>query len=88
MVAWLAQNPAQRDEFVADPTKLPGAIEELLRWDQPNHNGRIVRKEVEIHGVTLRPGDRVMMLLAAIHACRRPRDRPLRPPGRSLACPS
>ena len=65
MVAWLAANPERRDELVADPSLLPSAIEELLRWDQMTHNGRLVTRAVEMHGVTMRPGDRVMMLNAA-----------------------
>ena len=65
MVAWLCENPAARDLLVNEPDRLPAAIEELLRWDQMTLNGRLVRQEVTLHGVTLRPGDRVMMLNAA-----------------------
>lgn len=65
MVAWLAENPDRRDLLVSDPSLLPSAIEELLRWDQMTLNGRVVRQEVTIQGVRMRPGDRVMMLNAA-----------------------
>ena len=32
-MAYLAQHPEQRDEIVADPSLIPGAVEELLRWE-------------------------------------------------------
>jgi len=71
MLTWLAEHPARRDELVRDPELLPVAIEELLRYEPMLFNGRMVVQETELHGVTMRPGDRVMMLFAA--AMRDPR---------------
>src|SRR6188472_3577666 len=33
--AFLANNPAHRQQIVDDPSTIPGAVEELLRWETP-----------------------------------------------------
>ena len=35
MVSYLAQHPDQRQRLVDDPSLIPGAVEELLRWETP-----------------------------------------------------
>jgi cytochrome P450 len=35
LFAWLAQHPAERAELVADPSLVPSAVEELLRFESP-----------------------------------------------------
>jgi cytochrome P450 len=65
MVAYLATHPAQRDRLVAEPRLIPGCVEELLRFEPMVFQGRVVTQRVEIHGTTLEPGDRVMVLFAA-----------------------
>jgi len=35
MLGWLARNPEQRAELVADPSLMPSAVEELLRFESP-----------------------------------------------------
>ena len=35
MLAYLAQHPEQRQELVDDPSLIPHAVEELLRWETP-----------------------------------------------------
>lgn len=65
-VAFLAANPAHRRRLVADPSLLPGAVEELLRWETPVTGvPRVVKQEVEIAGTTLKPGEMVTLLLGA-----------------------
>jgi cytochrome P450 len=55
--------PDQRAELVADPSLIPGAVEETLRWDNPAPlEGRWTTREVELHGTTI-PKDRRVMLL-------------------------
>jgi cytochrome P450 len=57
------------------PDLAPAAVEELLRYDGPSGaQVRIVAREHEIHGKTLRPGDRVFLMLNA--ANRDPRAYP------------
>jgi cytochrome P450 len=57
------------------PDLAPAAVEELLRYDGPSGaQVRIVREAHELHGKTLRPGERVFVMLNA--ANRDPRAYP------------
>jgi cytochrome P450 len=50
----LARNPHQRALLVADPSLLPNAIEELLRYEAPSPiQARWVTRPVELHGVAI-----------------------------------
>jgi cytochrome P450 len=67
LIGWtgkvLADHPDQRRELVEDPSLIPGAIEELLRFETPApHAARYVSQDVEIHGQTVPEGS-IMMLL-------------------------
>ena len=65
-VQYLWQHPDQRSEVVADPSKVPDAFAESLRYDQPtNLLGRFVKDDVEMRGQTLRTGQGVMFLWAS-----------------------
>jgi cytochrome P450 len=62
----LAQNPDQRAEVAADPSLAPHAIHEALRYDMPTQMlGRRIRKEIEIHGKTLKPGQGLLFMWAS-----------------------
>ncbi|MEY2589149.1 MAG: pimeloyl-[acyl-carrier protein] synthase [Acidimicrobiaceae bacterium] len=60
---------SNRDEWerlVADPSLIPTAVEEVLRYDGPVHiTGRIATTELEIAGHVLPKGGQVVTLLAA-----------------------
>ena len=59
----LAANPEQRAELVADPSLIPNAIEELLRFEAPSPvNGRWVLKDVEVQGTKIPAGSKVLLL--------------------------
>lgn len=59
----LAEHPDQRAECVADPSLIPDAFNEALRYDMPTQFlCRVVTKEIEFHGQTLRPGQPVLFL--------------------------
>ena len=59
----LAEHPDQRAELVADPSLLPSAIEELLRYEAPVAVlARYVARDVEHYGATVPEGS-VMLLL-------------------------
>ena len=61
--AVLARHPDQRALLLEDPAKVPGAIEELLRFESPVHGlARTLTGDVELHGVTMRRGERVQLL--------------------------
>lgn len=58
-----AQHPDQWRSVVADPSLLPSAVEESLRFDSPVQAlARSLTRSVEIHGTTLQEGDRVLVV--------------------------
>jgi len=62
----LLRFPSELEELRADDDLAPSAIEELLRHDGPSGvQVRIVKVEQELRGKTLRPGDRVFLMLNA-----------------------
>jgi cytochrome P450 len=63
----LARRPDLQDRLSADPSLIPGAIEELLRYESIVHMSRTVMKPHVIRGVQLVPGDRVTVPLASAH---------------------
>jgi cytochrome P450 len=68
----LARNPRQREELVADPSLMPGAIEELLRYEAPSPvNGRWVTRPVTLHGVTIPAGSKMLLLNGSANRDRR-----------------
>lgn len=59
----LAEHPGQRREMVADPSLIPGAIEEVLRYEAPSPvQARYVAHDVQCHGETIAEGS-IMLLL-------------------------
>lgn len=59
----LAEHPDQRREIVADPSLIPGAIEEVLRYEAPSPvQARYVARDVECHGTRVPEGS-IMLLL-------------------------
>jgi cytochrome P450 len=62
----LHRHPEARRELADNPALLPSAVDELLRFEPPVHElARTVTRDVELHGETLREGDRVLLLLAS-----------------------
>jgi cytochrome P450 len=62
----LLEHPEQLRQLQADPSLLPGAIEEMLRWCNPvAHMMRTATTEVEIRGQKILAGERVVMLYGA-----------------------
>ncbi len=61
--ALLASHPAQRAVLAADPSLLPNAVEETLRYEAPSPvQGRLVTRDVELHGSTIPAGSKVLLL--------------------------
>ncbi len=59
----LWQNPDQRARAVADPSLVPWAFHEALRFDMPTHMlGRTITGEIELHGERMKPGSSIMFL--------------------------
>jgi cytochrome P450 len=62
----LMRFPAQADRLRAEPSLAATAVEELLRYDGPNGaQVRIVQQEQDLHGKTLKAGERVFIFLNA-----------------------
>ena len=58
----LLEHPEERDRLVADPSLIPTAIEEMLRWVSPLiHFRRTATRDVAMHGRTIREGDKVVI---------------------------
>lgn len=59
----LAEHPDQRAEVVADPSLIPDAFDEVLRYDAPTQFlCRTTLCDVEVGGITLRQGRPVLLL--------------------------
>jgi cytochrome P450 len=62
----LWKNPDQRRVLVADPSVIPNAVEETLRFDPPSqYQGRVTTREVRIHGETIPKGAKVLLINGA-----------------------
>lgn len=60
----LSQNPGAVAELKQNPSKMPAAVEEFLRYDSPVLSiGRVVMEETELGGKTLAEGDRIFAML-------------------------
>lgn len=61
-----ADHPEQWRAMRADRSKIPGAFEEVLRYDGPvQYDLRYTRRDVHLHGRTIPQGSHVLMLLAS-----------------------
>ncbi|HUQ26663.1 MAG TPA: cytochrome P450 [Burkholderiales bacterium] len=62
----LLRFPQELDRLRNDPSLAPAAVEELLRYDGPiGAQVRIVQTERELHGKSLKTGDRVFLMMNA-----------------------
>lgn len=58
---FLAENPEHRRELAARPELIPQAIEELIRRFSIPTIGRVLTRDLELGGVVMKAGDRVML---------------------------
>jgi len=70
LIGWtgkvLAENPGQRRELVEDPSLIPNAVHELLRFESPSHQvGRVPKHDVEFYGQTVPAGSALLCLTAS-----------------------
>jgi cytochrome P450 len=70
MIGWmgklLSEHPEQRRQVVVDRSLLPGAIEEILRFEPPALQiARYVTRDVEFHGTTVPQGSSILALVGA-----------------------
>jgi cytochrome P450 len=81
LIGWtgylLGAHPDQRRTLAADPTLIPGAIEEILRYEAPSPvQARYVARDVEIHGTTVPQGAILLILNASGNRDERQFDEP------------
>ena len=67
LIGWagvvLDDNPHQRQALVDDPSVIPNAVEELLRYEAPSPvQGRFTTCPVSLHGTTIPAGSKVLLL--------------------------
>ena len=71
----LWKHPDQRRAVFGDPSRIPNAIEEVLRYEAPSQfQGRVAMRDVTYHGVTIPAGARVALVTGS--ACRDEREYP------------
>lgn len=59
----LMRHPEQRQLLLDDPSKIPTAVEEMLRWVSPIKNmNRTATRDVELRGQQIRKGDKLLLL--------------------------
>jgi cytochrome P450 family 142 subfamily A polypeptide 1 len=59
----LLVNPDQKQKLIDDPSKIPTAVEEMLRWVSPIKNmARTVTRDTELRGKTLHEGEKLLLL--------------------------
>lgn len=62
----LAQHPDQRRLLVEDPSRIPAAIEEILRLESPSPvQARYVQRDVELYGRSVPAGSTMLLLNGA-----------------------
>ncbi|ORA19479.1 cytochrome P450 [Mycobacterium arosiense] len=62
----LEQHPAQRRQLVEDPSLIPSAVEEVLRWQSPTQAiVRVVVRDTELAGTRFEKGDVIYAMLGA-----------------------
>jgi hypothetical protein len=57
----LARHPEHRRYLVEDPSRIPSAIEEFIRYFAPAVLGRVATKDTELHGSPIKEGESVMI---------------------------
>ncbi|MET1000485.1 MAG: cytochrome P450 [Acidimicrobiia bacterium] len=70
LIGWagkvLAEHPDQRRQLVDDPSLIPNAIEELLRFEPPApHVARYVARDVELYGEKVAEGNVMLFLVGS-----------------------
>ncbi len=62
----LSENPAERQKLLDDPSLIPSAVQEIVRWVSPVlHMRRTATEDTEIRGQKIRKGDKVVMWYAS-----------------------
>jgi cytochrome P450 family 142 subfamily A polypeptide 1 len=75
----LISNPEQRQILIDDPSKIPAAVEECIRWVTPVINmARTATCDIELRGRTIPQGDEVLLMYTSANRDERVFDEPER----------
>ncbi|HVG59339.1 MAG TPA: cytochrome P450 [Hyalangium sp.] len=62
----LLKNPEQREVMLGSPEQLEAAVEEVLRYESPIQRlSRVITEDFELHGQTLRKGQKAFLMIGA-----------------------
>jgi cytochrome P450 len=62
----LAEHPERQRQLARDPSAIPAALEEILRFESPvQYLGRVTTRDVEVHGTIIPAGERVALIFGA-----------------------
>ncbi|MHB8438267.1 MAG: cytochrome P450 [Acidimicrobiales bacterium] len=76
-VVLFQQNPSEWSKVLSDPAVIPSAVEETLRyWPPSQYQGRVLTEDLEVHGVTMPVGSRVLLLTASANHDERAYENP------------
>jgi cytochrome P450 len=65
-VLTLLRNPGEMKRLQEDPSLIPAAVEEMLRYESPSqHTGRLAPQDVTLGGKVIHKGQAVMAVMAA-----------------------
>lgn len=77
MIYSLWKYPEQRQKLIEDPSLIPNAVEETLRFEGASpQQARVAMKDVEMHGVTIPKGAKVLVINGAAGRDKRVFDDP------------
>lgn len=66
-LAWsvmhLSHHPEQRRQLIEDPSRIPAAVEEILRIEAAVSAGRRATRDTELGGVALKENDQLLLML-------------------------
>jgi len=64
---YLCEHPEQRRQLVDDPSLVPSAVEELLRWESPVGGiARVAAQDTELMGCPIKRGEMVSISLGSV----------------------
>ena len=75
----LSENPDERKKLLDDPSLIPSAVQEIVRWVSPVlHMRRTATEDTEIRGQKIKKGDKVVMWYASANRDEEKWDDPFR----------
>ena len=73
----LERHPDQRAWLVANPSRIADAVEEVVRFDNSSQMlARVLTRDVDLHGTTMRTGRKVLLLVGSANRDERAIERP------------